>query len=183
MHLVTEDVDSGPILAQEAVPVLDGDTEATLHERIKEVERRCIPDVIEQARRRQRIEVYESTKIKRALLSVYDKTGLVELARALHELGVELVSSGNTSAALEASRASRSRASKRSPGSPEMLDGRVKTLHPKIHGGLLADLGNESHRDDLDLHGIRAVRARRVEPLSVPAIDPTSRRSTSADRR
>ncbi len=40
-------------------------------------------------------------------------------------------------------------------GSPEMLDGRVKTLHPKIHGGLLADLGNETHRADLDLHGIR----------------------------
>ena len=48
VHLVTEDVDSGPILAQEAVPVLDGDTEATLHERIKEVERRLYPDVIEQ---------------------------------------------------------------------------------------------------------------------------------------
>jgi phosphoribosylglycinamide formyltransferase-1 len=47
VHLVTEDVDSGPILAQEAVPVLDGDTEATLHERIKEVERRLYPDVIE----------------------------------------------------------------------------------------------------------------------------------------
>jgi phosphoribosylglycinamide formyltransferase-1 len=48
VHLVTEDVDDGPILAQEAVPVLDGDTEATLHERIKEVERRLYPDVIEQ---------------------------------------------------------------------------------------------------------------------------------------
>ena len=48
VHLVTEDVDSGPILAQEAVPVLDGDTEETLHERIKEVERRLYPDVIEQ---------------------------------------------------------------------------------------------------------------------------------------
>ena len=48
VHLVTEDVDAGPILAQEAVPVLDGDTEETLHERIKEVERRLYPDVIEQ---------------------------------------------------------------------------------------------------------------------------------------
>ena len=47
VHLVTEDVDSGPILAQEAVPVLDDDTEETLHERIKEVERRLYPDVIE----------------------------------------------------------------------------------------------------------------------------------------
>jgi phosphoribosylaminoimidazolecarboxamide formyltransferase / IMP cyclohydrolase len=94
------------------------------------------------------------TKIKRALVSVYDKTGLIELARALNELGVEIVSSGNTSAALEAAGIPVTRV-EAVTGSPEMLDGRVKTLHPKIHGGLLADLGNESHRRDLDLHGIR----------------------------
>ena len=93
------------------------------------------------------------TKIKRALLSVYDKTGLIELAHGLHDLGVEVVSSGNTSAALEAAGIPVVRVEEVT-GSPEMLDGRVKTLHPKIHGGLLADLGNESHRHDLDLHGI-----------------------------
>jgi len=94
------------------------------------------------------------TKIKRALLSVYDKTGLVDLAKGLRDLGVELVSSGNTSAALEAAGIPVTRVEEVT-GSPEMLDGRVKTLHPKIHGGLLADLGNEDHRRDLDLHGIR----------------------------
>jgi phosphoribosylaminoimidazolecarboxamide formyltransferase/IMP cyclohydrolase len=93
------------------------------------------------------------TKIKRALLSVYDKTGLIELAKGLRDLGVEVVSSGNTSAALEAAGIPVVRV-EQVTGSPEMLDGRVKTLHPKIHGGLLADLGNESHRRDLDLHGI-----------------------------
>jgi phosphoribosylaminoimidazolecarboxamide formyltransferase/IMP cyclohydrolase len=93
------------------------------------------------------------TKIKRALLSVYDKTGLVELAKGLRDLGVEVVSSGNTSSALEAAGIPVTRV-EQVTGSPEMLDGRVKTLHPKIHGGLLADLGNESHRRDLDLHGI-----------------------------
>ena len=93
------------------------------------------------------------TKIKRALLSVYDKTGLIELAKGLHELGVEVVSSGNTSAALEAAGIPVTRV-EQVTSSPEMLDGRVKTLHPKIHGGLLADLGTESHRRDLDLHGI-----------------------------
>jgi phosphoribosylaminoimidazolecarboxamide formyltransferase/IMP cyclohydrolase len=93
-------------------------------------------------------------KVRRALLSVWDKTGLVELARGLHELGVELVSSGNTSAALEAEGIPVTRV-EHVTGSPEMLDGRVKTLHPKIHGGLLADLGNAAHRTDLDLHGIR----------------------------
>src|SRR3954454_16620509 len=94
------------------------------------------------------------TKIRRALLSVYDKTGLVDFARALQELGVELVSSGNTSAVLEDAGIPVTRV-EAVTDSPEMLDGRVKTLHPKIHGGLLADLGNEKHRHDLDLYGIR----------------------------
>jgi phosphoribosylaminoimidazolecarboxamide formyltransferase/IMP cyclohydrolase len=93
------------------------------------------------------------TKIKRALVSVYDKTGLIDLAKGLHDLGIEVVSSGNTSAALEEVGIPVTRV-EQVTGSPEMLDGRVKTLHPKIHGGLLADLGNESHRRDLDLHGI-----------------------------
>ncbi len=93
------------------------------------------------------------TKIERALLSVWDKTGLVDLARALHEMGVELVSSGNTSAALEGAGIPVTRVEEVT-GSPEMLDGRVKTLHPKIHGGLLADRGKESHRADLEAHGI-----------------------------
>ncbi len=93
------------------------------------------------------------TKVKRALLSVYDKAGLVEFVRGLHDLGVELISSGNTSAALEAEGIPVTRVESVT-GSPEILDGRVKTLHPKIHGGLLADLGNDTHRNDLDVHGI-----------------------------
>ncbi len=95
-----------------------------------------------------------ATKIERALLSVWDKTGLVDLARALHEMGVELVSSGNTSAALQEAGIPVTRVEDVT-GSPEMLDGRVKTLHPKIHGGLLADRGKASHLADLETHGIR----------------------------
>jgi phosphoribosylaminoimidazolecarboxamide formyltransferase/IMP cyclohydrolase len=94
-----------------------------------------------------------NVRVKRALLSVWDKGGLVELAQGLQVLGIELVSSGNTASALEAAGVSVTRVEEVT-GSPEMLDGRVKTLHPKIHGGLLADLGNESHRRDLELHGI-----------------------------
>jgi phosphoribosylaminoimidazolecarboxamide formyltransferase/IMP cyclohydrolase len=94
------------------------------------------------------------TKIERALLSVWDKAGLVDLARTLHEMGVELVSSGNTSAALAEAGIPVTRVEDVT-GSPEMLDGRVKTLHPKIHGGLLADRGKESHRKDLETHGVR----------------------------
>ena len=94
------------------------------------------------------------TKIERALLSVWDKTGLIDLARELHELGVELVSSGGTSAAL-ADAGIPVTAVEDVTGSPEMLDHRVKTLHPKIHGGLLADRGKETHRADLEANDIK----------------------------
>ena len=147
MHLVTADVDEGPILAQEAVPVLDGDTEATLHERIKAVERTLYPDVIE------RLAASMRTTIKRALVSVYDKSELPEFARGLHELGVELVSSASTAAALEAAGLPVTRVEDVT-GMPEMLDERVKTLHPNIHGGLLADRGKDSHLADLEKYGI-----------------------------
>ena len=94
------------------------------------------------------------TKITRALLSVFDKDGLAGLAAALHDLGVELVSSGGTAAAIEAAGVPVTRV-EQVTGSPEMLDHRVVTLHPAIHGGILADLGKESHRADLERHGIR----------------------------
>ena len=89
----------------------------------------------------------------RALLSVYDKAGLVEFATGLAELGVELVSSGGTARALSEAGLSVTTVEEVT-GSPEMLDHRVVTLHPKIHGGILADLGKESHRADLETHGI-----------------------------
>jgi len=92
----------------------------------------------------------------RALLSVYDKTGLVELAQGLSGLGVELVASGNTSAALaEAGLAHRQVAE--ITGSPEMLGGRVKTLHPKIHGGILADRDKPEHLADLEANDIEPI--------------------------
>ena len=76
--------------------------------------------------------------VVRALLSVYDKEGLVELAQGLADLGWELVASGNTSAALAEAGIAHLQVAEVT-GSPEMLGGRVKTLHPKIHGGILAD--------------------------------------------
>ena len=75
--------------------------------------------------------------IRRALLSVWDKTGLPELARALHEAGAELVSTGNTAAAIEAAGLPVTRVEDLT-GFPEILDGRVKTLHPRVHAGLPA---------------------------------------------
>ena len=90
---------------------------------------------------------------RRALLSVYDKTGLEELARGLAELGFELVSSGGTARAIEAAGLPVVTVEEVT-GVPEMLDHRVVTLHPKIHGGILADRSRESHRSDLETHGI-----------------------------
>jgi phosphoribosylaminoimidazolecarboxamide formyltransferase/IMP cyclohydrolase len=92
----------------------------------------------------------------RALLSVYNKEGLVELAAGLADLGWELVASGNTAAALmEADVAHHEVADV--TGSPEMLGGRVKTLHPKIHGGILADRDKPEHVDDLEANDIEAI--------------------------
>ena len=93
-------------------------------------------------------------KIERALISVWDKAGLVDFAHALHALGVELVSSGGTAIAIAEAGIAVTTVHDVT-GVPEMLDHRVVTLHPKIHGGLLADRSKASHRADLETHGIR----------------------------
>jgi phosphoribosylaminoimidazolecarboxamide formyltransferase/IMP cyclohydrolase len=90
--------------------------------------------------------------IKRALISVYDKTGLEELAKGLHEAGVEIVSTGSTAARIAGAGVPVMKVEKLT-GFPECLDGRVKTLHPKVHAGLLADRRNPDHVQQLeDLH-------------------------------
>ena len=94
--------------------------------------------------------------IRRALLSVTDKTGLVEFAKGLAEFGVELISTGGTAAALRAARLSVRDISDLT-GFPEMLDGRVKTLHPLVHGGLLYIRGNAEHESAVAAHGIQPI--------------------------
>src|SRR5262245_33453644 len=91
--------------------------------------------------------------IRRALLSVSDKTGLVELARALAGYGVELISTGGTCKAL-ADAGLVVRDISDVTGFPEMLDGRVKTLHPRVHGGILAVRDNPQHVATAQQHGI-----------------------------
>jgi phosphoribosylaminoimidazolecarboxamide formyltransferase/IMP cyclohydrolase len=93
--------------------------------------------------------------VRRALLSVSDKSGLHDLARGLSELGFELLSTGGTAAALRAAGLSPVDVSSYT-GSPEILDGRVKTLHPKIHGGLLGTCAPE-HQAQMRQHGIEAI--------------------------
>jgi phosphoribosylaminoimidazolecarboxamide formyltransferase/IMP cyclohydrolase len=92
-------------------------------------------------------------RIQRAILSVTDKTGLVEFARRLEGLGVELVSTGGTAKLLRESGVKVKDISELT-GFPEMLDGRVKTLHPKVHGGILHRRGDSGHRAAVAEHGI-----------------------------
>jgi phosphoribosylaminoimidazolecarboxamide formyltransferase / IMP cyclohydrolase len=95
-------------------------------------------------------------KIARALLSVSDKTGLLELGQALARHGVALVSTGGTASALREAGLEVADISDLT-GFPEMMDGRVKTLHPKVHGGLLAVRNNAQHRASMDEHAIAPI--------------------------
>lgn len=97
-----------------------------------------------------------STPIKRALLSVSDKTGILELAQALAAQGVEILSTGGT-AKLLAEKGLPVKEVSSHTGFPEIMDGRVKTLHPKIHGGILARRDQQSHLDAMQTHGIGAI--------------------------
>ncbi|HEY0572271.1 MAG TPA: bifunctional phosphoribosylaminoimidazolecarboxamide formyltransferase/IMP cyclohydrolase, partial [Enterovirga sp.] len=99
---------------------------------------------------------HDLRRVTRALLSVSDKTGLVPFARALAERGVALISTGGTHAALVQAGLSVTEVSDIT-GFPEMMDGRVKTLHPAVHGGLLAVRSNPEHQAAMMAHGIGSI--------------------------
>jgi phosphoribosylaminoimidazolecarboxamide formyltransferase/IMP cyclohydrolase len=98
----------------------------------------------------------KSRRIERALLSVSDKTGLLDFAKALAGYGIELVSTGGTAKALKDAGLKVSDVSELT-GFPEMMDGRVKTLHPKVHGGLLAIRDSKDHVGAMAKHGIKPI--------------------------
>ena len=113
-------------------------------------------------------------KVRRALISVSDKGGLVEFAKGLHKLGVEIISTGGTASLLRSSGISAIEVSDYT-GFPEMLDGRVKTLHPKIHGGLLALRENPKHMEQLKNH--------RIEPIDMAVVNLYPFEKTAARKR
>lgn len=94
--------------------------------------------------------------VRRALISVTDKAGVVEFAKGLQEMGVELLSTGGTAKVLRENGVKITEVSDYT-GFPEMLDGRVKTLHPKIHGGILGIRDNEAHASTMKKHGIEPI--------------------------
>lgn len=96
------------------------------------------------------------SKVKRALISLTNKEGIVEFAQGLNELGVEIISTGGTAKKLQDAGIPITRISDFT-GFPEMLDGRVKTLHPKVHGGLLGLRNKKSHVDEMEKHDIKPI--------------------------
>jgi phosphoribosylaminoimidazolecarboxamide formyltransferase/IMP cyclohydrolase len=112
------------------------------------------------------------TKVKRALVSVSDKSGVVEFARALGAFGVEILSTGGTAKLLQKEGVAATEVSAYT-GFAEMLDGRVKTLHPKIHGGLLARRDDASH--------MAAIRAAGIEPIDLVVVNLYPFAATVAD--
>ncbi len=162
VHLVDETLDGGPIVAQDVVPIRQGDDAAVVHDRIRAVEHRLLPRVVallladavsvEVDGRIASIDLERADARvpmpHRALLSVSDKTGLAELGRGLVDRGFELVSTGGTAMALRQSGLPVTDVAAVT-GTREMLGGRVKTLHPRIHAGLLADRRLDDHRRQL----------------------------------
>ncbi len=112
------------------------------------------------------------TKVRQALISVSDKTGVVEFAQALAALGVRIVSTGGTAKLLEKAGVAATEVSEYT-GFPEMLDGRVKTLHPKVHGGILARRDSREH--------MAAIRAAGIEPIDLIVVNLYPFQATVAD--
>jgi len=111
-------------------------------------------------------------KVRQALISVSDKTGLVEFAQALADMGIRILSTGGTARLLEKAGVAATEVSAHT-GFPEMLDGRVKTLHPKIHGGILARRDSRDH--------MAAIRAAGIEPIDLIVVNLYPFQATVAD--
>ncbi len=173
IHVVDEEYDHGPIVLQATVPVLATDTPGTLAARVLAQEHWIYPRAVALfAEGRAKIEDGKFTvkpspheaspRLKRALISVSDKTGVVEFAKGLHELGVEIVSTSGTFKALVQAGLP-VRPLETMTGFPEILDGRVKTLHPHVHGAILLRRKDPKQVREAELFGL--------EPIDLVAVN------------
>ncbi|MBA3626886.1 MAG: bifunctional phosphoribosylaminoimidazolecarboxamide formyltransferase/IMP cyclohydrolase, partial [Chloroflexi bacterium] len=164
VHVVDESLDGGPIVLQQAVSIVPSDDDDALLARLHAVEHRLLPRAVAlmlagaAAVEGGRVTIgaaraAELPHRRRALISVSDKTGLADLGRGLAALDFELVSTGGTARALRETGLAVTDVSTVT-GSPEMLDGRVKTLHPRIAAGILADRRQADHRAQIVAAGI-----------------------------
>ena len=173
VHLVDALYDHGPILMQAVVPVLPQDAPGDLAARVLEQEHWLYPEAVRlfvEGRVRVKdglVEILDShetatRRVRRALLSASDKTGLVEFARGLERLGVELISTSGTAKALKDSGVE-VRPLESLTAFPEILGGRVKTLHPRVHGGILLRREDPAQAREAGLFGI--------EPIDLVAVN------------
>ncbi|HAH31351.1 MAG TPA: bifunctional phosphoribosylaminoimidazolecarboxamide formyltransferase/inosine monophosphate cyclohydrolase [Elusimicrobia bacterium] len=171
-HFVSEDYDRGPIILQAPVNVLSGDTPEVLAKRVNAMELTLYPKAAALfCDDRLKIEgnkvlvlpANENSRVlKRALLSLSDKTGAVDFARALTGMGVEIISTSGTYKLLKEAGLP-VRALETLTGFPEILDGRVKTLHPLVHGGILYRRDNPVHAGD--------IKRCAIEPIDLVAVN------------
>ncbi|PCI37381.1 MAG: phosphoribosylaminoimidazolecarboxamide formyltransferase, partial [Elusimicrobia bacterium] len=167
VHYADDAYDHGPILLQSTVHVLPNDTVESLATRVRQQEHWLFPEAVKLvAENRVKIDGRKITitssphegspRIRRALLSLSDKEGIVEFARELEELGVEIISTSGTARKLiEAGVRVRSLDSL--TGFPEILDGRVKTLHPKVHGGILLRRNDPRQVEEARVFGLESI--------------------------
>ena len=166
VHFVDENYDCGPIIIQQPVPVLPGDTPEELAKRVNAAELAIYPKAAAlfcsghlQVKGRS-VEISgpqpETEKVRRALISVSDKSGAVEFCKGLAAAGVEVVSTSGTYKLLKEAGIP-VRALETLTGFPEMLDGRVKTLHPAVHGGILYRRDNPAHVETVFKFGIEPI--------------------------
>jgi phosphoribosylaminoimidazolecarboxamide formyltransferase/IMP cyclohydrolase len=166
VHFVDEHYDCGPIVLQQPVPVLPGDNPETLAARVNAAELAIYPKAVSlfcadrlKVQGRQ-VELSgpqpETGKVRRALISVSNKNGVVDFAKGLAAEGVEVVSTSGTYKLLKESGVP-VRALETLTGYPEMLDGRVKTLHPAVHGGILYKREDKNHVETVFKFGIEPI--------------------------
>jgi phosphoribosylaminoimidazolecarboxamide formyltransferase/IMP cyclohydrolase len=183
IHVVDEEYDHGPIVLQAHVPVLATDTAGTLAARTLAQEHWIYPRAVALfAEGRVKVEdgkvvvrpsAHEaSPRLKRALISVSDKTGVVEFAKGLHELGLEIISTSGTYKTLVQAGLS-VRPLETLTGFPEILDGRVKTLHPHVHGAILLRRGDPKQVREAELFGL--------EPIDLVAVNLYPFKKTAAE--
>ncbi|MEK7722696.1 MAG: phosphoribosylglycinamide formyltransferase, partial [Elusimicrobiota bacterium] len=166
VHFVDENYDCGPIIIQQPVSVLPGDTPGALSERVNAAELAIYPKAAAMfcagllKVKGRKVEISgpapETGKVRRALISVSDKSGVVEFCRGLAGEGVEIVSTSGTYKLLKEAGVP-ARALETLTGFPEMLDGRVKTLHPAVHGGILYRRDNPAHAAAVFKFGIEPI--------------------------
>jgi phosphoribosylaminoimidazolecarboxamide formyltransferase/IMP cyclohydrolase len=173
VHLLNGEYDSGPIILQQAVGVFPDDTPASLAARVSAAEHVVYPRAADlfcrglvEIRGEKAVllkpEAAERGRVRRALISVSDKTGVVNFAEELLKFGVEVVSTSGTYKMLKEAGVP-VRALETLTGFPEMLDGRVKTLHPMVHGGILYKRDDPAHAEALFRYGI--------EPIDLVAVN------------